>query len=391
MKKRLLFISAIVSSLLLSGGILPPSTAQAEAVPAYVQLTFTNGGTLTMGSSGNAIIKDGVAYLAASTALIAGLKITWDQTHKRAEFTGWEKSFTVRVGSRTGVLDGKAVSIGGVPFIYNKELYIPVKFMVKALEGGTVRWDDKKRTFLANGLHLYRSYSETFEGTVYSVSLDTGELYESSRQGEKVKIADLGTNLDVVDFTFERTSGGLLLLRISNIYGEPHVNTAYFTFVLRNGAVIRKGQIAGRASFGEPAARIDGKLLLSDGRTLRLVEDGTGNVAETVDLAKLMNADATQNADTLYHVEAFYSDVALIRPSNTGLLTLVDRSTGASTLLYREFFDADRQREIEEGDPWFLGDFLRFAGRSGDTLTFTYNTGHEIVKYTHILPAAPQQ
>lgn len=386
MKKKLILLPVLVF-LLISTATSLPASANA-ATPAYVQLTFNNGGTLSLGANDNALIKNGVSYMNISIVTTAGLDIRWDSSRKRVEFYGWEKSFAVRIGNRTGVLDGSTIDIGGTPFLYNNELYVPTRFLVKALEGNSIRWDSKTRTIVATGLHLYRGYSETFEGAVYSASLDTGDLYVSFEKGAKHKIGNLGTRLDLIDFNFERTPDGLLILRVINNYGEPHINTEYFTFLFKNGSVIRQAHTDFRSTFLEPAVWSEGKLLLNDGRTLRLIDDGTGRVSEVIDLANLMGIDGSKN--TYSNVEGFYTDIALIRPWDTGLLTLVNRATGKLTLLYQQFFNADRQKELEKTDAMFPGDSLRFAGRSDNKLTFTYSNGQEIVKFTHTLSALQQ-
>lgn len=386
MKKKLILFPVLVFLLMSSTMSLPTSTN--AATPAYVQLTFNNGGTLSLGADGNALIKNGVSYLDVSIVTTAGLDIRWDSSHNRAEFNGWERSFAVRIGQRIGVLNGDTLDIGGTPFLYNNELYVPAKFLVKALEGNSIRWDPKTRTIVASGLHLYRGYSEMFEGAVYSASLDTGDLYVSSRKSAKHKIGNLGTQLDIVDFNFERTPGGLLILRIRNNHGEPHIHTEYFTYVLKNGSVIRQAHTDFPSTFFEPAVWSEGKLLLNDGQTLRLIDDGTGQVSEVVDLANLMGTDSSKKM--YFNVEGFYSDIALIRPLDTGLLTLVNRNTCERLLLYRQFFNADRQKELEQTDVMFPGDSLRFTGRSDNKLTFTYSSGQEVVEFTHTLPAIQQ-
>lgn len=156
----------------------------------------------------------------ANLVKATGIEILWNNASKTATFSGWNKSFSVQLGSSTGVLDGQKVPLGGTPYMSNQELYVPVKFIAAALEGGPVRWDPAKKTLLVNHLHMYRSYSETFEGGVYSLSLDSGELYLTTKQNTKHKLATLGRGLDVIDFTFEHTPAGLTLLRVSNVYAN---------------------------------------------------------------------------------------------------------------------------------------------------------------------------
>lgn len=322
----------------------------------------------------------------ANLVKATGIEILWNNAAKTATFSGWNKSFTVRLGNSAGVLDGQKVSLGGTPYMSNQELYVPVKFIAAALEGGPVRWDPAKNTLLINHLHMYRSYSETFEGGVYSLSLDSGELYLTTKQNTKHKLATLGRGLDVIDFTFEHTPAGLTLLRVSNVYGEPHLHAGYYTYLLKNGSVIRQGHTDTYTSFGTAAQWSEGKLVLNDGQTLRLIEDGTGAVSETIDLPHLMGATVTK--DVYYNVEAVYKDVLLVRPLDTALLTLVNRTTGEQIPLYKELLSAERQLDVEQIDYMFPGDHIKFTKREGNVFTFTVNylDGSKETVHTYTLP-----
>lgn len=369
MIKKLLLLSVIV--MFLFPGAVPRQVSAKAAEEVKFHLTYSNNSTISGSTTGTARIKNGVSYLPAHIVNGLGIELKWDKTGKRANFSGWEKSFAVRVGSSTGILDKKMVNLGGTPFMEQEELFIPAKFLIKALEGGTLRWDPKTRSLLANGLHMYRGYSETYKGNLYSVSIETGDLYVSSGGGaKKHKLANLGSGLDSVFFKFEDTPGGLTVLRVTNSYGEPHIHAGYFTYILKNGVLLRQASTDFYSSFGEPALWSNDKLIMNDGQTLRLIEDGTGAVSETVDLNKLMGAGVTSNV--YYNVEAFYPDIAVIRPGDTALLTLVDRNTGEQTLLYKELLtEADSQWILDQWDSMFPGDGLQFTGRSGNKLTFS--------------------
>lgn len=58
----------------------------------------------------------GVSYFSSQILTSSGLKLSMDATGKHAEYNSLDKKFAVRVGSRTGMLDGKTVDIGGKPF-----------------------------------------------------------------------------------------------------------------------------------------------------------------------------------------------------------------------------------------------------------------------------------
>ncbi|WP_019007544.1 stalk domain-containing protein [Cohnella laeviribosi] len=378
------FLSVLMAVSLISAAALLPDPAPAKAAtPAYAQLNLIGGGTLSVG---NAWVKNGVSYLDSSVLANFGFEMHWNDTKTRAEFKAFEKSFAVRTGSRIGILDGQKTDLGGVPFVYRDTLFLPASFMVKTLEGKSLRWDPKTKTIIADGLHTYRGHTEVFNGAVYSLSYETGDLRVSAGNGPKRKIANLGTKLDIVDFKFEQTPKGLILLRIRNVYGEPHIHYEHFLFLLKDGGVIRQTSTYFRASFNDPALWSDGKILMNDGITLRLIEDGTGQVAETVNLAELMGED--DSSASYYNVEGFFPDFALIRPLDTGILTLVNRGTGEQVPLYRVFFDEELQQRVEQYAPMILGDFLRFTGRDGDRLTFTYYNGKEDLIFTYDLPAS---
>lgn len=380
---RKMLLLPVLAFALAGGTAVVPASAKAVS-EVQIQLTYGNESGISGSSVGKAQIKNGISYMQASLVRPMGIEILWNNADKSATFSGWNKSFRVQLGSSTGLLDGKKVSLGGTPYMADKELYVPAKFIAAALEGGTVRWDPVKQTLLVNRLHMYRSYAETFEGQTYSLSLDSGELYFTSKQKTKHKLATLDRGLDVVDFTFEHTPAGLTLLQISNLYGEPHVFADYYTYLVKNGSVIRQGHTSTYTSFGTSPVWSDGKLVMNDGQTLRLIEDGTGAVSETVDLPHLMGATVTK--DVYYNVEAVYKDVLLVRPQDTALLTLVDRTTGEQTPLYKQLLSADRQKDAEQIDYMFPGDHIKLSGRKGNVFTFTVNnmdgSGESVLTYT---------
>ncbi|GGD90314.1 stalk domain-containing protein [Paenibacillus nasutitermitis] len=358
--------------LTLSSMLLLPAAVQA-GTPAYYTLGWSSGGV----STGPAMVKNGVAYLdAAAMGSSAGLEIKADTSGKRIQFDGWEKHFAVRIGSRTGVLDGKVTDLGGTVLKQGENIYVPAKFLIKALEGGSVSWDAKNNRILANGLHTFRQVGKTFEGSTYSISGENGDLYVSKGTAAPHKLASLGVQADSVDMTFNKTKGGLLVLTVLNNYGEPHINNQILSLVLKNGSVIRQSSVKYWLRWEKNVTQTDDSLLLTDGKQLRVIEDSTGNVEQTLDLVKL------GGEDDVYFVEAFDPDFLLIRPNHKGLLTLIDRATGTSTLLYKELLSAEDQEYAETNDVPYHGDSLKFVKRSGNTLYFKDHNSTKEYTYT---------
>lgn len=358
LKSKWILAAAVAATLVF------PSIVNAGGT-AYYRFSWENGGDL----SGGAIVKNGTTYVPALIAQMAGMTLHWDKTHKRAKFEGYGKKAAVRVGSKTGFVDSHLVDVGGAPFLYEEELYLPAQFIIQTLEGGSIRWDAQHYLVSASGLHTYAGVSQTYAGNTYSIVKKTGDLFVMGRNGVQTKIANLGSQLnDGVTMDFKKTPEGLLLVTILDNYGEPHINNHVFTLILKNGAVIRQSDVGYWNRFTNNVTQYGNHLLLTDGKLLRIIEDGTGIVTQTLNLVKLGGEDDN------YFIEGIADDFLLIRPNNSGLLTLVDRNSGGSVKLYDKLLDADDIEYVTTNDVPYKGDYLKYVKRNGPTLYFKNNS-----------------
>lgn len=353
-------ITAFILALLL---LLPAAAGAA----AQVNFHFSWGESGS--TAGVALVKNGITFVPI-TYLKDYFQIdeSWDSSGKQAQFDGWNKSFAVRVGSLTGVLDGKIVKLEGAPFVFKEKLYLPARFVVRALNGGNLTWDARTKTVKADHLHTFKKYKFAHEGFKYAVEGKSGNLYVTDSSGVQRELAKLGTSIkEFLSFSFQKTPGGLLVLRLLDNYGEPHLNTQLFTLVMKDGRVIRQSSVHYWNRFEQNVTYADGQLLLIDGKTLRLIEDGTGKVIETIDLVKLGGEEDD------YFIEYFDKDVFLLRANGNGIMKLVDRDTETITVLYKELFDGKQLEYAEFNDTPYAGDFLRLLKREGEVLYFKNN------------------
>lgn len=367
MVKKWLIAPVLAASLLLA-----PITDAAST--AYFKYTLESGG----GSTSSALLKNGITYVPTSHYESLGLQVTWDKAHQKAQFIGWNKKIGVRLGSAKGVLDGAIVDLGGIPFVYGEQLYVPARFLVRSLGGTTVSWDSAQGVYTAQGLKTFDSASATYAGSKYTVDKQTGNLYIADPSGEPQLLAKLGPKLyDMIQFDFKKTPKGLIYLTITDVYGEPHINNAWYTLILKDGVVIRQDSVKYWMRYGDNVKMYGNTLVLTDGKKLRLIEDGTGKVTDTLDLVKLGGESDT------YLVEGMDDDCLLIRPNQKGLLKLIERKTGKQTLLYQKLLDAEQKEYAETNDLPFFGDNLKFVKREGNTLLFTneYVLDGKIYKY----------
>lgn len=208
--------------------------------------------------------------------------------------------------------------------------------------------------------------ANVYGGLIYQLNQE-GKLYTTNAKGTKKLIYDFKKETFSKPFyQFTKTKKGLLIINISDYYGEPMLNKQTFTVVMKNGAVIRQAYAKYYNRHEENALlTVDQKeLVLTDGKKLRVVEDGSGEVIQTYDLKKLGGEDDD------YFVEAVDKEYILIRPNHKGLLTYIDRSTRKSTLLYKQLLNAADQEYAELNDIPFYGDQIKFTERKGNTLTF---------------------
>lgn len=381
--RRLLTAFTGLLSFTLSMTLMSPVSASRSTESVNVQLSYVDGSVV---NSQQAIVKNGVSYISSSllTDEYSGLALHWDRSGSRAEFHGLGKSFAVRIGSPVSVLDGITVQMGTTPFREDGELFLPAKFVVKALGGTSLAWDSTSRTVKAGQLHRYGGITETFGGKTYSLSTESGDLFVSSKALPRHKLANLGEALDIVDFNFEKTPKGMVVLKVWNTHRGAHASHETFTLWIQNESVIHQASLSYMSMTGADKLWTDGRLLFNDGTMLRILEDGSGAVLESINLAQLMREP--ENKDRTYIVQAMYPDYALIAPADTGILTLVDRHTGEQTELYRELYGKDPKKVEEVTDPIFPGDRLTFTGRSGDKLNFTYSYNNETETYAYTIP-----
>lgn len=260
------------------------------------------------------------------------------------------------------------VNLQGAPFIFKEELYLPARFVVLALGGGNVSWDARTHTLKADQLQSYKKYDFVHEGLKYTVAGKSGILYVTDGKGVQRELANLGTPInEFLTFSVEKTPGGLLVLSLHDNYGEPHFGNQLFTLVIKDGNVISQASVKYWNRFETNVTRAEGQLLLNDGNTLKIIEDGTGNVMETIDLVQLGGEEDD------YFIEYFDKDVFLLRANKSGILKLIDRAAGTSTVLYKELFDAKYQEYAEFNDSPYRGDFLKLIKREGDMLYFKNN------------------
>ncbi|MDQ1233857.1 hypothetical protein QE450_001355 [Paenibacillus sp. SORGH_AS306] len=384
MKKKMIFSALLSSTLLLQSSLCNPASASSSSFPTTYTFYLANDPKGFIVNS--TLIQNGTIFLdIRELAEDSGLTLAWDSTGQRASLNGFMKKAAIRLGSRTAMLDGKIVTLSAAPFkkkekkTNNEIVYVPVRFGVQLLGGDHIQVDRQQVHVTARNIKYYDVITDVYNGSTYTLKKDGGDLYVAYGKQAPVKLVSLGIDFDSVGMEFESTAGGLLILTINNAYGEPHIHNQQVKLIFQKGKLIRKAYADFTRVNDSDIATYQDKIVLSDGKILRMIEDGTGNVVDELDLVKLGGG-----SNEKYAVEGLYDDVILMRTASKGRLLLIDRHTNQSVTLYKELLDASWQKQISEDvdiDSFGSGDYLQFDKRVNNTFYFTFRAGSNQEKH----------
>lgn len=380
----MLFSALLSSTLLLQSSLYNPASASSSSFPTTYTFYLANDPKGFIVNS--TLVQNGTIFLdIRELAEDSGLTLAWDSTGQRASLNGFMKKAAIRLGSRTAMLDGKTVTLSAAPFkkkekkTNNEIVYVPVRFGVQLLGGDHIQVDRQQVHVTARNIKYYDVITDVYNGSTYTLKKDGGDLYVAYGKQAPVKLVSLSIDFDSVGMEFESTAGGLLILTINNAYGEPHIHNQQVKLIFQKGKLIRKAYADFTRVNDSDIATYQDKIVLSDGKILRMIEDGTGNVVDELDLVKLGGG-----SNEKYAVEGLYDDVILMRTASKGRLLLIDRHTNQSVTLYKELLDASWQKQISEDvdiDSFGSGDYLQFDKRVNNTFYFTFRAGSNQEKH----------
>ncbi|MGV7116386.1 copper amine oxidase N-terminal domain-containing protein [Paenibacillus kyungheensis] len=378
-------LAVMITSTLLASAFTPIYAKSATPVNTYeYEFNYAQDQNNYYGSSsGSTITRHGVTFIEVKELLAGtlGLKLYWDQSKQQATFNGFMKKIVFRIDSRTATVDGKSITMTSTPFILQnpttqqKEIYVPIRSVVQFLGGHSLHMDSQKHVITADQLQAFNVITDVYQGDTYTMRKINGDLYHSHHNSQPVKIASIHTPLDFFEFSnidVSSTSKGLQMVRIQNASGEPHIYHEDFTMIFKNGSLIRQSSMDYHLNKHTNSTMYNGNIILNDGQNLRIIEDGTGNVLENIDLVKLAGKKDS------YVVESLQSDIVLLRAISDSHLTLIDRKTGQSVVLYKELLTTEQQKLVDPTTmPFGVDDRLTYIKRIHNMLYFTYGKDSE--------------
>ncbi|WP_141501164.1 stalk domain-containing protein [Paenibacillus luteus] len=276
----------------------------------------------------------------------------------------------MRLGSKQTMLNGKSYTLPTIPKNINGTVYVPVRFVTEGLGAG-VQWFDKEQRV---NLAFNQRYIFAEKGVKsYWVDKKDGKLYLSVNAKAATFVADTDVNIwEYPTFSIDTLSSNVDLLKIHDNYGEPHLNDDIYKLLI----VDEKLKLETKVQYWgiHPIQNIDwstGKnaLLLNGTQLIEVNRDGS--VKATHDLKTLTGLDASS-----FQVELYDEEYMVVRPHDTGWLTLIDRKTNKATRLADVLLDKDKleiYRTIDIRDSYFYQwDGLKVIERVGSSLLLSH-------------------
>ncbi|MBB6694226.1 copper amine oxidase N-terminal domain-containing protein [Cohnella xylanilytica] len=306
-----------------------------------------------------------------------GSVVSWTASTKVVTMTYPNLVVKLDYGSKKATINGKDVPLTMPLRSVKGQIYVPLRFFSEAT-GAKVEWK-------ANRTIRIEKKDEYIRGGGVNVSAwlnrQTKELYLAhpyERAPVPVGKVDAELN-DWISVGVDVHGSGIQMVTVTDIYGEPHVQYAVNSLLVRDGKIVsqKKASYFQRYEpnltyyqyYAPSVPEWVQNYVLTDGRTVT-VFDEQGAAKQEYDLPKLTGQDDT------YAVLGAGQSFLVVRPSKTGLLTLIDLRTGQSTVLCDKLLSGDDLEYARNNDVPYRGDNLRFAGYSDDEgeLYFDYDS-----------------
>lgn len=318
------------------------------------------------------LLQNGSLYLPLrETGTLMNSKTTWFSEGKRIIVNSPVTRIEMKLGSKQATVNGKPYTLAAMPKNEKGVVYVPVRFVTEAL-GAQVEWITKERRVNLKFKELYVFAEKGVKG--YWLNKQNGELYVSTNEKEAKLVAN--TDAEIKEYgsiSIDSMSSNVDLLMIHDLYGEPHIHNKIFKMVLVDEKLKLESKVY---YFGHHAIQnVDwtksNHALLMHGAALYEVDE-TGAALVTHDLQAL-----TGYKDTSFQVELYDEQYMVIRPHDTGWLTLIDRQTNKATRLADVLLNEEKLDIYSTMDPkdieFIQWDGLKVKKRVGNTLELTHH------------------
>lgn len=291
---------------------------------------------------------------------IFGYNVTWDSQTGAIEIRDGSYVITLKIGSKEATVNGQIIQLPVTPKNFNGTTYVPLRFIGEAMEMG-VKWDSKKNQVEIEPKYFFDYKDKKLlcvkngKEIVVAEDIENWSKYKPYLEGVQVRRTKYGSELVDIYFQIE---GALL-------------ESAGHSFYIKNGKLIDQINQDLYVIVPKSAIRvINDHVVVSDGKTLKIYDDVTGEVERQYDLTKWLKVPE-------FEPESYSDKYLLGRTENT--LHIIDLVNNKVT---RVIDLIPQTTEDEEYDFYCVYNFDAPLTATDEALVFKYHSETEGVDKT---------
>lgn len=283
--------------------------------------------------------------------------VIWNEAANEVSIYAPGHTVQLKPGSQSAIHNGQSIQLTAPSKIKNGSVYVPLRFIAQSL-GAQVGWTASKRTVTISDPEVNEwelVHSSPDASNVFWFNTSTGELYQYT-SGAKAAVLTGKLNYEphsihFVNINVDSLETGEFVVTVADHYGEPMVHIINNTAYIKNNKLLKQLSVEYFKRDNANVTNFRGHPLLTDGKRLQMLNPKDGSIEKEYDLVKL------GGYNELYSVEGMGDDYLLIRPNETGMLTLVNPDTGKKKVL-NELLNKEDQEFFSKNDLPYFGDWL---------------------------------
>lgn len=292
-----------------------------------------------------------------------GYDVIWDSQTGVIEIHDGSYVVKLKVGSKEADVNGKRIELPVTPKSFNGTTYVPLRFIGEAMDM-RVKWDGKKK--------------EVSIEAKYSFDKGEKKLFYTNKDGKKEVVAEGITILDGIEadsswVNVTRTKDGSELVSVGCTYQGALTSSAYQTFYIKDGKIIDQVVNEGAIFPCEVTKVIKDRMVISDGKSIRIYNDMTGTLEKKYELKNW-------SIDDEFTLENYSDNYLLGRIGNTyHIIDLVNNKVTRVIDLLPNNTEAEKEDlGYVYGGPgigWF--DNIKLVWETDEALVFKYHSVSE--------------
>ncbi|MFU1797456.1 copper amine oxidase N-terminal domain-containing protein [Paenibacillus azoreducens] len=371
----LLAATAIASAITNPVPTLAAAGTNATDVPAKNGIRITMNGKDFQAKSAP-FVDHGTIYLPLrDVGELLGTLVSWNGAAKTVTMNYPDLKVKLEYGSLQAMVNGKQFSLNAPLRMVDGRLFVPLRFFSEAT-GADVKWEDSIKTV---NITKEDDFIKAQPWSSVWLNRKTSDLYMArDEQSPAIHVGKLDTEIQGdVSFHDGLNQGGNTVLTIVDHYGDSRSHYDVYGLLIRGNKIVAQKKANYEKRYEpnttyfqvyDPNGWIE-YTVLTDGKIVTIFNN-QGKVVKEYDLPKL------SGTDDVFSVLAVGEDYLVVRPNQSGLLTLIDLKDHSTVVLADKLLTGkDLEYARNHKDPY-----------PGDTLSYAGDMGHGVLDFYYASP-----